>query len=94
MFACILHRIVIGRSALRPVFSRTADFSYSLYIVHFPILLFMYGIAGQWRGTFGGSLLWALGGVCVCLAVAYSLRGVERIKPLGRARSRRLLGSH
>jgi peptidoglycan/LPS O-acetylase OafA/YrhL len=86
VFACVLHRIVTGRSGIRPVFSRSADFSYSLYIVHFPILLFLYGIAGQWRSTLAECVLWAIGGSCACLVVAYSLRGVERIKPLGRAR--------
>lgn len=43
-FCCLLGVLLDRRSPSPRVLQRTADFSYTLYIVHFPILLFLFGI--------------------------------------------------
>ncbi len=60
-----------------PLLPATADFSYTLYVTHFPILLFAFGCGLPWPV----SILAALG-----FAWIFG-RTIERIRPLRRART-------
>ncbi len=38
-----LHMLVNGLIKIKPILPRTSAFSYTLYVIHFPIILFVYG---------------------------------------------------
>lgn len=57
-FATILALILTGRAKFSTAFQSAAPYSYTLYIIHFPVFLFIFGIAQPWiQDSLGKSLL-------------------------------------
>lgn len=84
MFACLLHLLCIKDLSLRPVAPDTAAFSYTLYVIHFPLLLFVFGATQDWAvGSVGRATVVAAmtSIVAVMLSVAIARR-VETRRPL------------
>lgn len=85
-FTALLHSIVTGHIALPPVASSTARFSYTLYIIHFPIMLFVFGVTQHIvRGRVFPALACAVGTCVGVLFLAKMLASkVENIRPIKR----------
>jgi peptidoglycan/LPS O-acetylase OafA/YrhL len=77
-------RVVSCLANLRPL----GAMSYTLYVIHFPILVFMSGCLTKARGgTLPGHLGWAALGICLCVLIAWLFHFlVER--PFTRQRER------
>jgi len=51
---------------------KTGEFSYSLYVIHFPLLLLMYSSTQHWMGASLARSIWvAAGSTAVALCIAY-----------------------
>lgn len=62
-FACcsLLALLLQGSVAVSTIFKPVAAYSYTLYIIHVPVLLFVFGITQPWmQGSLGVSLLVAM----------------------------------
>lgn len=89
-FASALHEIVRGTVAIRPVARGSAAFSYTLYIVHFPTLLMVYGVTEGWvHGNLAASWITATAAAIGCLLLSRWLaRFIENWRPVRSAGSR------
>ena len=67
MFACIV--IIIARTGWLRTCARAGAFSYTLYIVHYPILLALY----FWFQPLAHPLLWWTGGVILATSLAMAI---------------------
>ncbi|MFW0888377.1 UNVERIFIED_CONTAM: acyltransferase [Pseudomonas sp. JL1] len=83
-FTSILALILAGTLSMPILAPRSADFSYTLYIVHFPILLFIYGLSQTIiMNSITISIIAALISSAACLLLAYFSAGVlESYRPL------------
>lgn len=84
-FATVLLMILNGKIKISTRFANSAAFSYTLYVIHFPIILFAYGaLQEQVKSMFWAGCA-ALASIFVCIAVArYTAKFAEsaRIFPL------------
>ncbi|HBO4818417.1 TPA: acyltransferase [Pseudomonas aeruginosa] len=74
-FSSLIFRIAAGKSAFIKYFSGTAKFSYTLYVIHFPILLFAYGASQPDVSNMTRSLVASVIGIAACIAIAMSIAG-------------------
>lgn len=76
-FACALALILKGRLILPTLFKQTAAYSYTLYVIHMPILLFSFGVFQQRViGSVGASVVLSLLTLTVTFAIAKTSAGV------------------
>lgn len=88
-FAALVHEVLLGTLRV-PVFAaKSASYSYTLYIVHFPLLLVIYGtLQPRLNGDALASWLVAAAGALGCWAMARLLaRWIEHWHPLRMRRS-------
>jgi peptidoglycan/LPS O-acetylase OafA/YrhL len=72
-FLCctILALVLRGNLTLPIIFKPAAAYSYTLYIIHVPVMLFVIGIAEPWiQGALGASLVVAIGTVLGVIALS------------------------
>lgn len=83
-FAVVLQEIVNGTVRFRPVVAGSADYSYTLYIIHYPLILFLYGaMQPRIHGNLAATWLAALLAVATCLLLARTAaRWVEHVRPI------------
>ncbi|MEI0850062.1 acyltransferase family protein [Pseudomonas aeruginosa] len=74
-FSSFIFRIAAGKSAFIKYFSGTARFSYTLYVIHFPILLFAYGASQPDVSDITRSLVASVIGIAACIAISMSIAG-------------------
>lgn len=67
-FACGLALILKGRLVLPPAFQHSAAYSYTLYVIHVPMLLFAFGVFQTW---ILGSINASIGLSLLTLTVTY-----------------------
>ena len=68
-FSAILALILVGSAKFTTIFRSAAPYSYTLYIIHMPILLFLFGIVQPWmRNSMFLCVPIAVGSV-VCIVV-------------------------
>lgn len=82
--ACFIYSILNGYSKFTSLFKSSSSYSYTLYIVHFPILLFIFGIMQQKiQGSLSASLLLSL---ISCIIIIFlskiSAKKCENIQPI------------
>ncbi|EMP9723410.1 acyltransferase [Enterobacter cloacae] len=80
--AAALQKSVIERDSRLSIFPSMASFSYTLYIIHFPILLFIFGCSQQYSQTnvYNAATMAGIG-FAVSMATAYmSAKFVENTK--------------
>lgn len=83
-FAALLYAIVHEKIRLAAPFQGSAAFSYTLYITHYPVLLFVYGaLQPRLDASVVVTMAVAVGGFVGCLLLARALSVVEKWKPLG-----------
>ncbi|WP_380873307.1 hypothetical protein ACFB49_40730 [Sphingomonas sp. DBB INV C78] len=82
--ACALHLLLIGAWSVSSRPRHAANFSYTLYVTHFPIMLFIYGAAQvQIHSSVSISIAAALIAIASCLGVAIiSAPLIETRRPL------------
>lgn len=70
-FSAILALILVGSAKFTTIFRSAAPYSYTLYIIHMPILLFLFGIVQPWmqRSVLLCPLI-AVGSVVCIIAIA------------------------
>lgn len=83
--AALFFMLVNGLIKIRPILRGSAEFSYTLYVIHFPILLFIYGTTQTWTlGSVANSCVVAVGSAALCVALAsVAARSVEKARPFG-----------
>lgn len=83
-FTSILTLILAGKASMPTIIPESANFSYTLYIIHFPILLFIYGITqAAIMDSIILSIATALMSVAACLMLAYFSGGtLESCRPI------------
>lgn len=92
-FAAVLTLMLDNKISTPVVATWTSNFSYTLYIIHFPILLFIYG-ATQIRtmSSLPWSILAGVGALCICMVISYySAKVVESLRPFKNAMTSRLM---
>lgn len=84
MFACLMHLLSINAISFRPVAPGSASFSYTLYVIHFPLLLFVFGAAQEWMfGSVGRATVVAALALLASLIVSVLIaKYVETRRPL------------
>lgn len=71
-FSCWLVQLQHRRSHYHPVWVQSADFSYTLYVTHFPLLLFILGcIPATLAYGLGGAVLALLASMCSLIVFAW-----------------------
>ncbi|MGE8539606.1 MAG: acyltransferase, partial [Acinetobacter sp.] len=71
-FCCWLLQLQQQRSHYNPVWIKSADFSYTLYVTHFPLLLFTLGcIPATLAYGLGGAILALLGSMGSLIVFAW-----------------------
>lgn len=71
-FSCWLVQLQHQRSHYHPVWVQSADFSYTLYVTHFPLLLFILGcIPATLAYGLGGAVLALLASMCSLIVFAW-----------------------
>jgi peptidoglycan/LPS O-acetylase OafA/YrhL len=71
-FSCWLVQLQHQRSHYHPVWVQSADFSYTLYVTHFPLLLFILGcIPATLAYGLGGAILALLASMCSLILFAW-----------------------
>lgn len=82
-FACYLWLIITEQATFPTLLHRSGGFSYTLYIIHFPVLLFIYGC---FQTKVSHSLSWALmlsvAGILSSLTLAYFVSLFAENRPL------------
>ncbi|MFK8330715.1 acyltransferase family protein [Pseudomonas sp. BJa5] len=78
-FACFMAMLLGGKLRFSTCLHKHASYSYTLYVIHFPIMLFALGVFQVFAyGSSARSLMVSVGVVLVSLAVSWSLsRWVE-----------------
>lgn len=74
-FSSLIFRVSTGKSTFIKHFSGTAKFSYTLYVIHFPILLFAYGASQPNVSDITRSLVASVIGIAACIAISMSIAG-------------------
>lgn len=84
--ASALHLMMTGKLSFRPIASTSAKYSYTLYVTHFPILLFIYGAAqGLVHGNVWTSAIASACAFLIALGVARKVAPVaENMSPIPR----------
>lgn len=80
-FSCFLLLLLQGRARSTVVLSGTSAFSYTLYVIHFPVLIFLYGALQPYVLKLTPAMLAAIAGFTLCLIVSkYTAKHVESIR--------------
>lgn len=82
LMAALLQKIVIERDIRLSILPSMASFSYTLYIIHFPILLFVFGCSQEYsQDNINNALTMSAIGFSVSMLIAYiSAKFVENTK--------------
>jgi peptidoglycan/LPS O-acetylase OafA/YrhL len=83
-FASVLALVLLGKVSMVAIIPKSAGFSYTLYIVHFPILLFIYGVTQAFimDGAMLSIVVASISAVA-CLTFAYFSAGaLESYRPI------------
>jgi len=82
-FSMVLHMIVNNYFSITSLFCKASDFSYTLYLIHFPVLLFAYGgLQEHIHKKLALTLIITFLLLLVCTLLAYySACKIERMKP-------------
>lgn len=81
--SAIFFKLVNGSIKIRPILSGSSEFSYTLYVIHFPILLFIYGATQNFTiESIANSYIVAVVAAFFCIALAViAARRVEKARP-------------
>lgn len=69
-FFWVLYLMINGELSINPLFASASDFSYTLYILHFPLLLFVYGMIYDLLTTPIAALAAGLLAAIACLLIS------------------------
>jgi peptidoglycan/LPS O-acetylase OafA/YrhL len=87
LFTCVIALVLDRRSPSNELLSKSAEYSYTLYIIHFPILLFVFGVTqAVLRGSPTSRVLIGIGTfalvVCIARVTSTLVENKARLKQL------------
>ncbi|AOE63802.1 acyltransferase [Pseudomonas corrugata] len=92
-FACFMALIMGGGARFPTIFHSHACYSYTLYVIHFPVMLFILGaVQTMIYGSVSLSLLASMAAICMSVALAKAIASYAENKQLSRSIASRVFG--